>query len=442
MGHPAPPRRVVLQVTPVTDDNPAMRISLGTLLGSLVLGAAVGCAPQPAPTSPPPSTGAPATAAPTTAAPTTVAPTTTIAVVTSTTTPGPHAPVISAFAPGRASGSSPLTTDLAWSISDPDGGALTCRLDLDGNGSYEVTITSCPTYGSRTRTYTATGTTAASIRVSDGLLTTTASTVVTVGQPTADQYDIALRMGGTMTPGETAAFNAAAAKWEGIVKTGEPDRPVNLGADACASGTAPYSGTVDDLLIDAQIVNIDGPGGVLGQAGPCLVRSSDGLPIYGIMQFDAADAASLEASGQLTDTIVHEMGHILGIGTIWANKGVVTGAGGANPVYTGRAALGQWQELGGTGLIPVENSGGAGTADSHWRETTFRTELMTGYLNGTNQLSAMSAASLADLGYGIDLAGADTYVLPPQASMRAASVQAQGAIEPGHMLTLHPTGSV
>jgi hypothetical protein len=72
--------------------------------------------------------------------------------------------------------------------------------------------------------------------------------------------------------------------------------------------------------------------------------------------------------------------------------------------------------LGGTATcatsIPIENTGGSGTAGSHWRETTFTNELMTGYLNaGANLLSRMSIAGFADIGYTVNTAAADSYSL-------------------------------
>ena len=63
--------------------------------------------------------------------------------------------------------------------------------------------------------------------------------------------------------------------------------------------------------------------------------------------------------------------------------------------------------------VPVENTGGSGTRDSHWRESVFDAELMTGYMNAgvANPLSAVTAASLRDLGYSVDVARADSYAL-------------------------------
>jgi hypothetical protein len=65
--------------------------------------------------------------------------------------------------------------------------------------------------------------------------------------------------------------------------------------------------------------------------------------------------------------------------------------------------------------IPLETSGGSGTRDVHWSETTFNNELMTGYLNSgvENPLSRMTAAQFVDLGYpGVNVNGADVYTPP------------------------------
>ena len=63
--------------------------------------------------------------------------------------------------------------------------------------------------------------------------------------------------------------------------------------------------------------------------------------------------------------------------------------------------------------VPVANTGGPGTADAHWRESVFDNELMTGYIDsGSNPLSAVTVGSLADIGYGVDLAASDPYGRP------------------------------
>jgi hypothetical protein len=104
---------------------------------------------------------------------------------------------------------------------------------------------------------------------------------------------------------------------------------------------------------------------------------------------------------------------VLGIGTIWTSKGLLTGAGGADPRFTGAQATAAYQSIFNTAIVsvPVENTGEAGTRDSHWRESVFNNEIMTGFLNNgqSNPLSRVTAASLADLGYVVNLAAAENF---------------------------------
>ena len=50
---------------------------------------------------------------------------------------------------------------------------------------------------------------------------------------------------------------------------------------------------------------------------------------------------------------------------------------------------------------------------SHWRESVFESELMTGWVDaGQNPLSVVTVSSLADMGYQVDVSSADPYTLP------------------------------
>jgi hypothetical protein len=203
-----------------------------------------------------------------------------------------------------------------------------------------------------------------------------------------------------MTASQQAIFQQAANRWAQVITGDLPN--------------ATYNGiAVDDVLIHASGVGIDGSGGILGQAGPDRFRSGSLLPIHGIMEFDTADLAQLEASGGLFHVIVHEMGHVLGIGTLWSSLGLLSGAGSNNPIFIGPQATAAYNQIFGTnaGGVPVENTGGGGTRDAHWRESMFDNELMTGFLNsGSNPLSRITIASLADMGYTVNLNAADNFV--------------------------------
>ena len=138
------------------------------------------------------------------------------------------------------------------------------------------------------------------------------------------------------------------------------------------------------------------------------------------MEFDTADLARLEANGSLYYTVLHEMAHILGFGTIWEDRGLLSGAGTSNPLFVGRLATAVYASVFGTSAagVPVENGGGSGTRDSHWRESVFGNEVMTGYLaSGFNPLSRVTLASLIDLGYTVNLSAADGYTPPGGAAI-------------------------
>ena len=186
---------------------------------------------------------------------------------------------------------------------------------------------------------------------------------------------------------------------------------------------------MDDLLINASATAIDGVNGILGQAGPDAFRSGSRLPYHGIMEFDSADMASMEQSGLLLSVVMHEMGHILGIGTIWSSRGLLSGAGTSNPIFVGAQATAAYNQIFGTSAsgVPVENTGGSGTRDSHWRDSILVNELMTGWAGpGTNlPLSRITVGSLADIGYTVNYAAADSYT--PSSSSLAAARQAAGS---------------
>ncbi len=255
-------------------------------------------------------------------------------------------------------------------------------------------------------------------------------------------FDIQIRVVGSMSAAVQAAFAAAEAKWESVITGDVAD--ISLSAaevDACGDVTPAEALNVDDLVIYAKVSAIDGVGKILGQAGPCYIRASGKLPILGTMEFDEADMASMASSGTLSDVILHEMAHVLGFGTVWEELSLLQDKGTADPYFSGAQAKAAYTGLGATLVngVPLEGTGDEGTRDSHWRETTFRTELMTGWISGPgNPLSIVTVRSMADLGYVVNAGAADAYALPSPAPARVA---APGE-EPRWERLLKPRGAV
>jgi len=224
-----------------------------------------------------------------------------------------------------------------------------------------------------------------------------------------------------------AAVNAATSSWIALDLTAVPTRYRKTFEEAAGRfntiiASTPRSVNINGVVkpvginISAKVGPIDGIGGTLGQAGPTAVLNSDGLPVSGIMEFDVADIANMESNGTLDDVILHEMAHCLGVGTLWTTAGLVRNSGTPDPVFIGTNAVAEYRTLSSNPLvngIPLANTGGPGTREGHWRERTFGDELFTGYISGNvRPLSRMSIASLRDLGYDVNFAGADPYTLP------------------------------
>jgi len=329
--------------------------------------------------------------------------------------PVPAPPTISSFVAVGPRSEAPVTKALIWNISDPNGDPLTCRVDTDGDGAVDRTITGCDNADSVNVTYTGQGPWFPSVEVDDVVTgSASATTQVDVAPGPSEPFQITLSLAPTMQPQFRAAFEAAAARWSQVLVAGLPDHQLTLPQDFLGWVPA-FDGYVDDVLIAARDFDIDGAGGTLGRAGALLTRETGGQAYFGIMEFDTADLSRLASSGRLQSVILHEMGHVLGIGADWALKGFIDDLL-TNPAYNGAAGVSEWRALGRDGKPPIENSGGAGTAIGHWRESVFNNELMTGYSDADERLSRLTVAALADQGYGVNFAAADPYTLPAAAS--------------------------
>lgn len=248
--------------------------------------------------------------------------------------------------------------------------------------------------------------------------------IVTFTALTTSPFDIEVRFLTSPSQGQAQAFADAAARWEALITSDLPDLQASAPAGACGSNSPAINEMVDDLIIFVTLEPIDGPGSVLGAAGPCFIRVPGDLSVIGRMRFDTDDLEQIEDAGVLGDVILHEMGHVLGIGTLWPQFGLLAdpalgSPAGDDPHFTGTGAIAAFDAAGGATYadgekVPVETEGGIGTADSHWRETVLGNELMTGFISQfNNPLSAISIRSLEDMGYDVTLTGADPFTFDP-----------------------------
>lgn len=260
------------------------------------------------------------------------------------------------------------------------------------------------------------------------------SAVVTINDYVApDPYTIDFEFDATVPGSVQALFNAAADLWENVIVGDLPD--VRL-----ANGIV-----VDDLLIQVSMADLGSS--VIALAGFTDIRignssapangnfSQSGLPYIGEMTINT----TFETAVGLANTITHEIGHVIGFGTLWqAGVGsfpdLVTGIGTDDPVFVGSNAVREYNSIFSTvgSSVPLYEVSSAtppaydGSYGSHWRDSVFNDypyygELMTsaypvdGDANGAvipSLLSRVTVGALDDLGYVVNYRGAEAYVAP------------------------------
>ncbi len=215
------------------------------------------------------------------------------------------------------------------------------------------------------------------------------------------------------TISQKAVFRQAARHWMSIITEDLSDidfstNPYNEW-DADLGARIRVNDTVDDLRIFVGATSIDGSGDTLGRAGYFWIRGDTKLPILGKILLDTADLQRIEEEGSLWTVVLHEMGHVLGIGTLWDYLDLLRGR--SDRYFTGALSIQAFNNAGGRNYngakVPTESDGG------HWRASVFGNELMTPtHSYDANPLSAITIQSLSDLGYRVNVSRADAYSLP------------------------------
>lgn len=234
---------------------------------------------------------------------------------------------------------------------------------------------------------------------------------VPVSPPSRPGFQITLNYLGDVPAAIRTAAEFAAARWMNVITGDLPDV------------VDPLTGTrIDDILINVQAGLLDTPqtdgrGGTLANAAPEQFRTTGTrLPWLSSVGFDLADIAD----PLLPQYALHEFGHALGFtGTLFAQKGLLatTGLTGTGVGFIGANALREYRSIFGVPNalnVPIDTTGGAGTAGSHWDEATFGNELMTGFVGGATSLplSRVTIGAMQDLGYTVNYRWADAYTRP------------------------------
>lgn len=377
----------------------------------LSIAALAACKDKPGPTGPPPGTGVP----------------TKVVEVAPTSRSGP--------ANGVVSGT--ITVAVQDTFSKPVAGQIVQFSVLNGGGALIGQLTdTTDTNGVATAPTWQLGKSASqqTLRAISGALNP-----LDIDATVQTNYNIVVRFfnSTSMTPAQQTLFTNAAQRIMGIVTGDLADvQLTNQDISNCAPGQGPLTEIVDDVVVYATISNIDGPGQILASAGPCFIRTgptNNKIPLLGVMRFDSSDVQTLAGNGSFQEVITHEMLHVLGVGALWNSTyfNFVNGSGTADPQYNAPAAKAACQAAGGTVTcangVPLQGPpAGPGTLESHWRESSFNNELMTGSINTSpNPLSAITIASLTDMGYTVNTLDNDTYSL---VAIMASMLRAPGSM--------------
>ncbi len=266
---------------------------------------------------------------------------------------------------------------------------------------------------------------------------------VTARAVAASAYPIDFLFDAGIPTSQQQIFIAAADRWRKVIVGAQSNVLISYPLNGCGGDSPAISQTTTGLVVVVHIKAIDGPGGVLATTGVCGWRSGSLLPDLAYMTYDVADFVGQVADGTALQTVTHELGHALGWGgaTPWTNLRLRFGS--ADPVFKGTLSLAVFSANGGTTYsgepVPLENTGGAGTAGAHWRESVMGRELMTGFLQSGQAKSPLSLTtlwSMADIGYTISTNGYDDYTVSSAQSIAEPQVPGTSSRDPFEILDL------
>lgn len=211
-------------------------------------------------------------------------------------------------------------------------------------------------------------------------------------------------------------FRQAAQRWQQVIPRGFSSTAILPAGEYCGQKVENET-TVYDMLIYVQIAPIDRSEYIVAQSQACMMDTTN-MVRFGVIKLDAYDVGPLLEQGKLYNLVLHEMGHVLGLGSLWD---------GFNMVKKVRSPQGGYEYLkqfanqgnklvGRDGPALVEDEGGRGISRGHWKESVYGVELMTGFIESAGvamPLSKMTVLALKDLGYTVDESKADAYVAKP-----------------------------
>ena len=225
-------------------------------------------------------------------------------------------------------------------------------------------------------------------------------------------------LGRPLSAQQQATVREAAARVSQLIASPFAPVTLNLPANSCDDGLPRLKEKVQHFFVFVVVEPL-GPD-IYGNSAPCDLHDGSYLPIYGVIDLNSDGLDDL-SHADLLDTMIHEMLHALGVGTLWEPDERVSLSGesdekafvrkvGGQWVYTGARALAAYRALGGQGkAIPLDPDAG------HWAGETVCSEILSGaagdYTGRVNPVSRITLGALEDLGYRVNAGAADRYTL-------------------------------
>ncbi|MCY3736536.1 MAG: leucine-rich repeat domain-containing protein [Gemmatimonadaceae bacterium] len=291
--------------------------------------------------------------------------------------------------------------ELVYSVTSSDdrlvgirvnGGEVTLTPRAEGHGSVVVTATD-----------------------PKGLSASQELSVTVLPAPDPRSFDIDLVFVGPTTEEFRSAALRMAKRWTEVITGDLRDVPVPDNIVDCL-GEHRFHGTVDDLVVFVRVGSLSGTSGLAyvcrlrDRFTPFEARRDNGssLPYMGSILLDR-ELVARGSEAQVLKVILHEIGHVLGVGSLWYRSGFLQDPWGPDPHFKGPLAIEAFDAAGGTDYTGAKVPITFRERGGHWR---FYGELMS---LGGSALSAITVQSLADLGYVVDVSRADPYRLPGSA---------------------------
>ncbi|MFB9995233.1 excalibur calcium-binding domain-containing protein [Deinococcus oregonensis] len=255
----------------------------------------------------------------------------------------------------------------------------------------------------------------------------------------ATPFSVELRyLGKTLNAAQQATVREAAARVSALIASPFVPVTLDLPANSCDSNLPRIREKVQQFFVFVRVSDLGED--KYAEAAPCDLHDGSYLPIYGVVDLNSNGLSDLPRV-DLLDTMVHEMLHALGVGTLWEADYRVSLSGKSDDknlikkvngkyYYTAPKALAAYKTLGGTvgAGIPLDADAG------HWAGSAVCSEILSGdagdYTGRVNPVSPLTLGALEDLGYRVNRAAGNRYTLPLKGCPTGSEEDEDAAVSP------------